>query len=130
VLAPSLIVAVGMGLAFVPVTLAAVAGVARNEAGLASGLVNTSRLFGGALGLAILATIATSTTDSDLHRHLAGGAALSHGFQVAFVVAATFALVGAAVAAVGIPRVPVPARVVGQPDTAGDPREALVAERV
>src|SRR5205823_12983976 len=52
VLLPSLLVAIGIGLAFVPVTIAAVAGVASREAGLASGLVNTSRLFGGALGLA------------------------------------------------------------------------------
>src|SRR5512142_758918 len=106
VLAPSLIVAVGMGIAFVPVTLAAVSGVAPQEAGLASGLVNTSRLFGGALGLAILATIATSTTNGDLHRHVANGAALSDGFQTAFVVAAAFALLGAIVAFVGLPRIP------------------------
>src|SRR5204862_398262 len=57
VLAPSVLVAVGMGTAFVPATISAVAGVARAEAGLASGLVNTSRLVGGALGLAILAAI-------------------------------------------------------------------------
>ena len=129
VLAPSLIVAVGMGIAFVPVTLAAVSGVARHEAGLASGVVNTSRLFGGALGLAILATIATSTTNSDLHRHVAGGVALTNGFQVAFVVAAAFALIGAAVAAIGLPRVPARPPAV-QPEAAGDEREALVAERV
>src|SRR5690348_1240335 len=60
VLVPSLFVAIGIGLAFVPVTIAAVAGVADSEAGLASGLVNTSRLVGGALGLAVLAAIATS----------------------------------------------------------------------
>src|SRR3954468_24966858 len=53
VLGPSLLVATGMGLAFVPVTISAVAGVAPQEAGLASGLVNTSRQVGGSLGLAI-----------------------------------------------------------------------------
>jgi EmrB/QacA subfamily drug resistance transporter len=106
VLAPSLIVAAGMGIAFVPVTIAAVSGVAPHEAGLASGLVNTSRLFGGALGLAILATIATSTTNSHLHHGASAGAALSDGFQVAFVVAAAFAFAGAIVAAVGLPRIP------------------------
>ncbi len=63
-LAPSLLVAIGIGLAFVPATISAVAGVAPTEAGLASGLVNTSRLVGGALGLAILATLATSRTKS------------------------------------------------------------------
>jgi MFS family permease len=116
VLAPSLIVAVGMGIAFVPVTLAAVSGVAPQQAGLASGIVNTSRLFGGALGLAILATIATSTTNSDLHRHVANGVALSDGFQVAFVVASGFALVGAVIAFVGLPRIPARGQAAAEPE--------------
>ena len=117
VLAPSLIVAIGMGIAFVPATLAAVSGVARHEAGLASGIVNTSRLFGGALGLAILATIATSTTNSDLHRHVATGVALSDGFEVAFIVGAAFALVGAVIALVGLPRIPARAQAsAGEPE--------------
>jgi EmrB/QacA subfamily drug resistance transporter len=129
VLAPSLIVAVGMGIAFVPVTLAAVAGVAPQEAGLASGIVNTSRLFGGALGLAILATIATSTTDSDLHRHLATGTALSDGFQTAFVVAAAFAFVGAVIALVGLPRIPPRGRSAPERDPSAAEERTLVAER-
>ena len=62
-LAASLLVAIGIGLSFVPATIAAVAGVAPAEAGLASGLVNTSRLVGGALGLAVLAAIATAQTN-------------------------------------------------------------------
>jgi EmrB/QacA subfamily drug resistance transporter len=110
VLAPSLLVAIGIGLAFVPATISAVAGVAPQEAGLASGLVNTSRLFGGALGLAILAALATARTDSDLHRTGAGAhnvhVALTSGFQLAFLVAAAFALVGAVVALFGLPQVP------------------------
>jgi EmrB/QacA subfamily drug resistance transporter len=98
VLVPSLIVAAGIGLAFVPITIAAVAGVAPREAGLASGLVNTSRLMGGALGLAILATLATSRTDGDLR--VGGGihGALTDGFHLAFTVGAGFAFVGALVA--------------------------------
>ena len=112
VLAPSLLVAAGIGLAFVPATIAAVTGVDSHEAGLASGLVNTSRLVGGALGLAILAALASSHTKSDLHS--AGGhvtaqvahAALTSGFKLAFLVAGVFAAVGAVVAVLGLPRIP------------------------
>ena len=62
ILFPSLLAAVGLGFAFVPMTIAAVAGVEPHEAGLASGLINTSQQVGGALGLAILAAIANSVT--------------------------------------------------------------------
>jgi EmrB/QacA subfamily drug resistance transporter len=110
VLVPSLLVAIGIGFAFVPVTIAAVSGVAASEAGLASGLVNTSRLVGGALGLAILAALATSRTDSDLRHASASGAraahaALTSGFTFAFAIAAGFAAIGAVIALVGLPNV-------------------------
>ncbi len=106
-LVPSLLTSLGMGLAFVPATISAVAGVAPEEAGLASGLVNTARLFGGALGLAVLAAIATARTNSDLHHAgITAHAALVSGFQLAFAVAAAFALVGTLVAVVGLPRLP------------------------
>lgn len=122
VLAPSLLVALGMGIAFVPVTISAVAGVRPQEAGLASGIVNTSRMFGGALGLAILATIATSRTTSDLHHLVAGvnstHTALADGFQVAFLVAAGFALAGALAALFWLPRVP---QHPGQPTAVEEP---------
>jgi MFS family permease len=103
-LVPSLLVAMGMGLAFVPATISAVAGVAPTEAGLASGLVNTSRLFGGALGLAILAAIATARTTHDLHRGITEHVALTSGFQLAFLIGAGFALVGLLVVVFGLPR--------------------------
>jgi EmrB/QacA subfamily drug resistance transporter len=103
VLGPSLLAAVGLGLAFVPVTIAAVSGIQPNEAGLASGLINTSQQVGGALGLAILATIANSRTLDLLH---AGGVdravALTKGFDRAFLVGAGFAIAGAILAAVTI----------------------------
>src|SRR5439155_11269587 len=107
------------GTAFVPATISAVAGVARAEAGLASGLVNTSRLVGGALGLAILAAIATSRTNSDLHSFIGGHAALTDGFQVAFAFAAGFAVVGAMVALFGLPRLPRPDPKAVPAETAG-----------
>ncbi|HEY3725736.1 MAG TPA: MFS transporter [Solirubrobacteraceae bacterium] len=108
VLGASLLVAIGIGLSLVPSTISAVAGVAPAEAGLASGLVNTARLVGGALGLAILAAIATSRTNHDLSHGVAGGIheALTSGFALAFVIAAGFALIGGVVALVGIPRMP------------------------
>ncbi len=106
-LVPSLLAALGMGLAFVPATITAVSGVAPHEAGLASGLVNTARLFGGALGLAILAAIATARTNADLHHAgTTAHAALVSGFQLAFVVASAFALVGALVVTFGLPGLP------------------------
>jgi predicted MFS family arabinose efflux permease len=110
VLAPSLLVAMGIGLSFVPATISAVAGVAPTEAGLASGLVNTSRLVGGALGLALLATLATARTKSHhAHSMQALHAALTSGFHLAFVVAAAFALIGGVVALLGLPSVTSPA---------------------
>ena len=103
ILFPSLVAAVGLGFAFVPMTIAAVSGVEPHEAGLASGLINTSQQVGGALGLAILASIANSRTDELMTA--AGGAQsalpspLTEGFQLAFIVGAAFAVVGAILAA-------------------------------
>jgi MFS family permease len=98
---PSLVVAVGLGLAFVPVTIAAVAGTRPDEAGLASGFINTSQQVGGALGLAILVSIATSRTANAVSEGVSDPAvALNEGFQTAFLVGAGFALVGAILAAV------------------------------
>jgi hypothetical protein len=95
-----------MGAAFVPVTITAVAGVAPGEAGLASGLVNTSRQMGGALGLAILATVATARTDSFSSR---GVEALTAGYQRAFEIGSGFAVVGALVALLVLRAVRAPA---------------------
>src|SRR5215216_680116 len=89
-----LVIGVGIGFSFVPISIAALAGVKASEAGLASGLINTSQQIGGALGIAALSTIATSRTEESL----AGGTilpeALVNGFSTTFLVGALFAAVG------------------------------------
>jgi predicted MFS family arabinose efflux permease len=98
ILGPSLLAATGLGFGFVTTTIAAVSGVREQESGLASGLINTSQQIGGALGLAVLATIANTRTD-DLMAS-AGGApseltnALNEGFQSAFMAGGGIAALG------------------------------------
>ncbi len=105
VLGPSVVAAVGAGMVFVPVTISSVAGVAEQDSGLASGLINTSQQIGGALGLALLSTLANTRTDN-----IAGGgrpdaSALTEGFQLAFLGGAGFAVVAAVFAFVATPRI-------------------------
>ncbi|MDX6566756.1 MAG: hypothetical protein QOE10_2418 [Gaiellales bacterium] len=96
VLVPSVLVSIGMGLCMVPLTTTAVAGVAHHEAGLASGLVNVSRLFGGALGLALLVAIADAhRSDLLAHRSISVAAATSDGFARGFLASSGIALAGA-----------------------------------
>ena len=95
ILGPSLLAGIGLGLSFVPVTIAAVAGVQERDAGLASGLINTSQQVGGALGLAVLATIADSRTSSLMSSgHGPLKYALTQGFHSAFLTGAGFAVLG------------------------------------
>src|ERR671922_1377572 len=90
-----LLIAIGMGFSFVPISIAALAGVEPAEAGLASGLINTSQQIGGALGIAVLSTIATTRTEDAVAAGSALPTALVDGFTAAFVT-------GAAIAGVGI----------------------------
>jgi len=99
VLPPMILLGLGAGMAFNPVLLAAMGDVEQSEAGLASGIVNTSFMMGGALGLAVLASLAASRSDT----LRAGGdsevSALTGGYHVAFLVGALFALAAAALGA-------------------------------
>jgi EmrB/QacA subfamily drug resistance transporter len=94
ILGPSLFAAAGLGFAFVTTTIAAVSGVEENEAGLASGLINTSQQIGGALGLAVLSTIAVSRTEDLTSSGPPSAEALTEGFQAAFLGGAGIALLG------------------------------------
>jgi EmrB/QacA subfamily drug resistance transporter len=103
VLPPYILLAVGLGLAFVPATLISVSSVHGDDAGLASGLFNTAQQVGGALGLAVLVTVATSRTSSVLaslghhpSAHAVAGASVS-GYRIAFIIAAGFMIAAIAV---------------------------------
>jgi EmrB/QacA subfamily drug resistance transporter len=93
-----LLIAVGLGFSFVPISIAALAGVHSSEQGLASGLINTSQQIGGALGIAVLTYVATSTTNDGVASGSETPVALTDGFQAAFIGAAAIAIVGVLVA--------------------------------
>jgi EmrB/QacA subfamily drug resistance transporter len=100
VLPGGLLAAIGLGTSMVPATIAAVQGVARSQSGLASGMINTSRLIGGAVGLAALTTLATSHANSEIASGTAPLVAQADGYQVAFAAGAGLCLLGALAAAV------------------------------
>ena len=93
-----LIYAAGMAGSFIPVSIAALAGVKDEEAGLASGLFNTNQQIGGALGIAIAATVATSRSGALTRAGKSQAAAATGGFHYAFWVLAAFGFAGALVA--------------------------------
>ena len=106
VLPSMILLGFGAGMAFNPMLLAAMSDVEPSDSGLASGVVNTSFMMGGALGLAILASLAASRTDSLLATGGGPVAALNGGYHVAFVVGAIFAaaaVLGAALLRPGLP---------------------------
>jgi EmrB/QacA subfamily drug resistance transporter len=89
-----LLIGMGLGFSFVPISIAALAGVEPAEAGLASGLINTSQQIGGAVGIATLATIASSRTDDALAGGAARADALVTGFHAAFYAGVAVAIIG------------------------------------
>ena len=101
-----LLAALGLGFSLVPATIAAVQGVPAAESGLASGMLNTSRLVGGAFGLAVLSTLATSRTNSKLAEGVATLQAHTDGYQLAFGVGAILCLLGGIAAVTLMRRLP------------------------
>src|SRR4029077_17031097 len=107
----------GLGLSFVPVTIGGLAGVGRADAGVASGLINTSRKVGGAIGIAAASAIAAAATNHYTAAPAGSIAALDHGFRIALLALTALLIVGAAVAvsfvrpvqAADAPSAPVPA---------------------
>jgi EmrB/QacA subfamily drug resistance transporter len=99
VLPGGVLAGIGMGTSLVPGTIVAVQGVPPAQSGLASGLINTSRLTGGALGLAALTTLATSHTNSEIASGVGHLPALTDGYQLAFAVGSIVCVLGALMAA-------------------------------
>ena len=94
-LAPGFVLGgVGLGFAFIPVTIAALMGISDDEAGLASGLINTSQQIGGAVGVALLATVFTSRTADQIHAGVAPDVAYTDGLSRAFLVGAVMTVIG------------------------------------
>jgi EmrB/QacA subfamily drug resistance transporter len=116
VLVPMLLFGLGGGITFNPLLLAAMGDVEPADAGLASGIVNTAFMMGGALGLAVLAAIGTSRTDSLLASGEGRAEALTGGYHASFIVGALFAAVAAALAAALLRPVEAPAHVMPAPD--------------
>ena len=115
ILGPTLVAGIGMSLMLLAVTLVGTTGVSHKDAGAAAGLLNTSRQLGGAIGLAVLVTIAATTTSHAIH-HSSYVAALVHGYHVAFLVDAGIMLV-AALSALALPAAAPATATVGEAPT-------------
>ncbi len=115
-----LISGLGLALAFVPMSIGALTGVRETEAGVASGLINTTQQIGGAVGVAVATTIATTFTSHYVSDHVGasalGGAALTHGFEIAFYVLAALAALGAVLSAVLVEGRPAEVEAVDAPE--------------
>jgi len=122
-----LLIGLGIGFSFVPISIAALAGVQPSEAGLASGLINTSQQIGGALGIAALSTIASSRTDDAVAAGSALPVALVDGFTAAFIAGAIIAGLGIAAALTLIRRDELEQAPVVEPQVEAEPALDLAA---
>jgi EmrB/QacA subfamily drug resistance transporter len=104
VMIPGLLTAAGIAMSIVPSTIAATQGAKEGQAGLASGLVNTSRQIGGGLGLAVLITLATQRSSHLLGTGQQVSQALTHGFQLAYLIGAGLAAVAAVMTFLALPK--------------------------
>jgi EmrB/QacA subfamily drug resistance transporter len=123
VLPSMLLLGLGAGIAFNPLLIAAMSDVAPSESGLASGIVNTAFMMGGALGLAVLASVAAARTNTLLAEGLATPHALTGGYHLAFLLGALAAAAGAVIGAVGL-RVKMPTTTSDQGAPSGVPASA------
>jgi EmrB/QacA subfamily drug resistance transporter len=122
---PFLVAGAGTAFAFIPISVAALAGIEEHQAGLASGLLNTSQQLGGALGIAIASSVAAGHTQALLHAGHAAPAALTGGFQSAFWVLGAIALISLP-AIFALVRTAEPESAAAHTAT-GEPRAALAA---
>jgi MFS family permease len=106
VLGPLVVLAIGLGMAFVSTSVTAISGVQPSESGLASALLNVGRQLGGSLGIAVMGTIATTVTRNELSTghitHAAVNSALTAGFSSAFEIAGVIAIAGFVIALVAV----------------------------
>jgi EmrB/QacA subfamily drug resistance transporter len=98
VLGPIIVMGAGLGMAFVGMTVAAVTGIDPDDAGIASGLLNTTTQVGAAIGLAVMSTVSTTTTSRSLSHHNPTAVALTAGFRDAIVVGVVFAVMALLIA--------------------------------
>jgi len=114
----------GLGLSFVPITIGGLAGVERSDAGVASGLINTSRQIGGALGIAAISAIAATSTGNYADAHAGvtatSAVALDHGFQTAMYVLTGLLVAGALIAVTLVKPAPAPSAETAPADVALD----------